>query len=77
MRIAKQKHPLTPWCDEGCLPIRASQAPVKLPRYLCSAECGKRIVGRRIAANDAFDAGCLFLARTIVEPAAVFIKEVK
>jgi len=50
---------------------------VKLTRYLCSAEYGTRTVGRRIAATDAFDAGCLFLARAVVEPAAVFIKEVK
>jgi len=55
----------------------SSEPSVKLTRYLCSAEYGKRTVGRRIAANDAFDAGCLFLARTAVEPAAVFIREVK
>ena len=57
--------------------IAATQAPAKLPRYLCSAEYKTGLVGRRIAATDAFDAGCLFLARTAVEPAAVFIKEVK
>ena len=66
--------------------IAATQPPLKLSRYLCSAKYGKRILGRRIAANDAFSAGCLFLARTqqgqglgrpIVEPAAVFIREVK
>jgi len=57
--------------------IAATQAPARLPRYLCSAEYNRRIVGRRIAANDAFNAGCLFLARAVVEPAAIFIKEVK
>jgi len=54
-----------------------SEHPAKLPRYLCSAEYGTRTVGRRIAATDAFDAGCLFLAKVRVDPAAVFIREVK
>jgi len=61
--------------------IAATETPAEpslpLNRYLCSAEYNRRIVGRRIAANDAFDAGCLFLAKVRVDPAAVFIREVK